>query len=191
MAQFSYYMHIGLCHGRAVSYMINLQILLVPVWHFFVLIKIRKWGKWFIGLTGHRLMYRRPWWNLIIDWTDFLAACYFFFLFKSRAMSCFLGDRYEVEIRGCSIWCTELITDETRKLVASDPDGKDLIVNSILIDHYLWDYRREHANEMGDLPFHRIRCIYYWCFIYMYIFLSSPLERRMVKGVFAPWDQTE
>ncbi|XP_060559837.1 queuosine 5'-phosphate N-glycosylase/hydrolase-like isoform X2 [Ruditapes philippinarum] len=71
------------------------------------------------------------------------------------------GDRYEVEIRGCSIWATELINKETRKLLDADAAGKNLLVNSILIDHYLWDYRLDHAGEMADLPLHKIRCIYY------------------------------
>lgn len=71
------------------------------------------------------------------------------------------GDRYEVEIRGCSIWATELVADKTRELIKEDSSLKDIVMNSILIDHYLWDFRREHADEMRDIPFHRIRCIYY------------------------------
>ncbi|XP_045187701.1 queuosine salvage protein-like [Mercenaria mercenaria] len=71
------------------------------------------------------------------------------------------GERYEVEIRGCSVWATELINQETRKIMDADADGKKLLVNSILIDHYLWDYRRDNADKMTDLPFHKIRCIYY------------------------------
>ncbi|KAK3587552.1 hypothetical protein CHS0354_004839 [Potamilus streckersoni] len=81
------------------------------------------------------------------------------FLKKNNLMK--FGDRYELEIRGCSIWATELIKDETRKLLDSDPATKDALMNSILIDHFLWDYRREHAEEMKDIPFHKIRCIYY------------------------------
>ncbi|KAL4238109.1 hypothetical protein ACF0H5_002821 [Mactra antiquata] len=67
------------------------------------------------------------------------------------------GERLEVEIRGCSIWATELIAEETRKLLSDT----NITVNSILIDHYLWDYRREFADKMTDIPFHKIRCIYY------------------------------
>ncbi|KAL5014040.1 hypothetical protein ScPMuIL_008310 [Solemya velum] len=73
------------------------------------------------------------------------------------------GDRYENEIRGCSIWVTELICEETKKMLAQDESLKSALMNSILIDHYLWDYRRELAEEeeMKKIPFHRIRCIYY------------------------------
>lgn len=38
---------------------------------------------------------------------------------------------------------------------------KDLIINAILIDNYLWQYRRDHADEMEHIPFHKVRCIYY------------------------------
>lgn len=71
------------------------------------------------------------------------------------------GDRQEVEIRGCSIWATELVRDEVQKILDADPEMKDAEVNAILIDHYLWDYRRDYANKMGDIPFHKVRCIYY------------------------------
>ena len=71
------------------------------------------------------------------------------------------GDRYELEVRGCSIWATELISKETRRLLDEHLETKDMLVNSILIDHFLWDYRRDHNDAMKDLPFHRIRCIYY------------------------------
>nr|XP_022300383.1 UPF0553 protein C9orf64-like [Crassostrea virginica]XP_022300384.1 UPF0553 protein C9orf64-like [Crassostrea virginica]XP_022300385.1 UPF0553 protein C9orf64-like [Crassostrea virginica] len=72
------------------------------------------------------------------------------------------GDRYEIEIRGCSIWATELVAEKTRELIEKDSTLKDVVMNSILIDHYLWDFRRDHAEEMRDnIPFHRIRCIYY------------------------------
>ena len=70
------------------------------------------------------------------------------------------GDRYELEIRGCSIWATELISKETRRLLDEHLETKDMLVNSLLIDHFLWDYRRDHNDAMKDLPIHRIRCIY-------------------------------
>ncbi|KAK7503415.1 hypothetical protein BaRGS_00005336 [Batillaria attramentaria] len=71
------------------------------------------------------------------------------------------GDREEVEIRGCSIWATELVRDEARKRLDADPETKGAEINAILIDHYLWDYRRDHADKMAHIPFHKIRCIYY------------------------------
>lgn len=71
------------------------------------------------------------------------------------------GDRYELEIRGCSIWVIELINKETRALLDAHTETKGMICNSIFIDHFLWDFRRNHNDEMQDIPFHRIRCIYY------------------------------
>ncbi|OWF56555.1 UPF0553 protein C9orf64 homolog [Mizuhopecten yessoensis] len=73
------------------------------------------------------------------------------------------GDRYEMEIRGCSIWATELVCEEAKKLLKEDAETQDAHINSIIIDHYLWDYRRDHADDpkMANIPFHKIRCIYY------------------------------
>ncbi|XP_042895509.1 queuosine 5'-phosphate N-glycosylase/hydrolase isoform X2 [Parasteatoda tepidariorum] len=68
------------------------------------------------------------------------------------------GDSEEVEIRGCTIWAVELILQRIKKL---EVEGKDILFNSILIDHYLWEHRRKHAEEMSSTPFHRVRCIYY------------------------------
>ncbi|XP_006008967.2 queuosine salvage protein isoform X1 [Latimeria chalumnae] len=71
------------------------------------------------------------------------------------------GEQLEVEIRGCSIWCVELIRDIMLELLAKK--GQDLTdeVNAVLIDYYLWDYARDHRREMADIPIHRVRCIYY------------------------------
>lgn len=70
-------------------------------------------------------------------------------------------DRLEVEIRGCSIWAVELIKEEALKLLEKDPEMKDAIFNSILVDHFLWDYCKDHADNMKETPFHKVRCIYY------------------------------
>lgn len=71
------------------------------------------------------------------------------------------GDRLEVEIRGCSIWAVELIVEEVRKSLTSKKLDPAVMVNAILVDHYLWDYRRDHAAETDHIPIHKIRCIYY------------------------------
>ncbi|KAK3104203.1 hypothetical protein FSP39_025282 [Pinctada imbricata] len=71
------------------------------------------------------------------------------------------GDRFEMEIRGCSIWATEMICKQTRQMLDDDDETKDTMVNSILIDHFLWDFRRDNNDKMPHIPFHRIRCIYY------------------------------
>ena len=69
------------------------------------------------------------------------------------------GDRWEQEIRGCSIEAVERITSRVRQLLSQR--GVEALVNSILIDQYLWGYRRQHNAEMGNCPYHRVRSIYY------------------------------
>ncbi|GFO11498.1 upf0553 protein c9orf64 [Plakobranchus ocellatus] len=80
------------------------------------------------------------------------------YLFKSE-------EKLEVEIRGVSLWACELIRDSiSAKLAAETDEGdkpEDGAVNAILIDHYLWDTRRDMADEMEHIPFHRCRGIYY------------------------------
>ncbi|KAI0233319.1 Queuosine salvage protein [Lamellibrachia satsuma] len=71
------------------------------------------------------------------------------------------GDRLEVEIRGCSIWATELIVEEVRKSLTSKKLDRAVKANAVLVDHFLWDYRRDHAAETDHIPIHNIRCIYY------------------------------
>ena len=38
------------------------------------------------------------------------------------------------------------------------------IINDILVDFYLWNYRVDNAADIdsNSLPFHKIRCIFYW-----------------------------
>lgn len=68
------------------------------------------------------------------------------------------GNEMEVEIRGCSIHAVELL----KKYVKEHSEFAD-VINSIVIDHFLWDFRRKHATQilkMG-IPFHKTLCIYY------------------------------
>lgn len=72
------------------------------------------------------------------------------------------GSPEEVEIRGTSIF----IVEELKKLVISDLESNHSAVsrtnvNSILLDHFLWDYRRRHAAELEHIPFHKTIGIYY------------------------------
>lgn len=71
------------------------------------------------------------------------------------------GSCEEVEIRGCTIWACEMICEELRKRSESDLLLKATTINPILVDYFLWDYRREHRKETDSTPFHRTRCIYY------------------------------
>lgn len=70
------------------------------------------------------------------------------------------GSEEEVEIRGCSIEAVELVTAAISEMKTAD--DKDLHINAILVDHFLWDYRRQHAEQLDVIPFHQTRCIYYW-----------------------------
>ncbi|XP_053480342.1 queuosine salvage protein [Ictalurus furcatus] len=70
------------------------------------------------------------------------------------------GERREVEIRGCSIWCVEKIKNHLWQLVR-ERDGKSCDINSALIDFYLWPYAKQHHGEMAHVPIHHTRCIYY------------------------------
>lgn len=70
------------------------------------------------------------------------------------------GDEREVEIRGASIHAVELVKESVRQQL-SDAGLPSSSINSILIDHFLWDYRREHAEAMEKYPYHKTRCIYY------------------------------
>uniref|UniRef100_UPI00358F4353 queuosine 5'-phosphate N-glycosylase/hydrolase isoform X2 n=1 Tax=Myxine glutinosa TaxID=7769 RepID=UPI00358F4353 len=70
------------------------------------------------------------------------------------------GDTEEMEIRGCSIWCVELISKHVGTLLANK--GTDsLKQNAVLVDYWLWSYARGHRKELAGIPFHRVRCIYY------------------------------
>ncbi|KAL5283359.1 C9orf64 family protein [Megaselia abdita] len=70
------------------------------------------------------------------------------------------GEPMEVEIRGASIYIVEQVKKQIYELLEKDnlPRSK---VNSILIDHFLWDYRREHAKELEYIPFHKTFSVYY------------------------------
>lgn len=72
------------------------------------------------------------------------------------------GDAMEVEIRGASIYIIEQVKDAAvQALQQKHPDVDRRNVNSILIDQYLWDYRRAHAAELEYIPFHKVLSIYY------------------------------
>ena len=72
------------------------------------------------------------------------------------------GDREEVEIRGCSIHAVELIRDQLQgRRIDLPAKSSSLYVNSAMIDFFLWEYRRRHAQDLARIPYHRVRCIYY------------------------------
>ena len=69
------------------------------------------------------------------------------------------GHVWEQEIRGCSIEAVQRIT--RRVLQELEEKKVEATVNSILIDQYLWGYRREHAEIMKKIPYHKVRSIFY------------------------------
>lgn len=90
-------------------------------------------------------------WFGVLEYEDDLLG----FLEDSVALS--NGDDEEIEIRGCTLHAVELLKDYVNKKIG---DGK---INSVLIDHFLWDFRRKHAKEIEvkGLPFHKTLSIYY------------------------------
>jgi len=69
------------------------------------------------------------------------------------------GDLWEQEIRGCSIEAVERVTRGVRQELQRI--GSKARVNSILVDQFLWGYRRQHADIMKSFPYHKVRGIFY------------------------------
>lgn len=65
------------------------------------------------------------------------------------------GSEEEIEIRGCAVEVVERIVREIKSQL------KDSDFNAIQIDFYLWFFRRQHANKLEKVPFHKVRTIYY------------------------------
>ncbi|KAI4107603.1 MAG: hypothetical protein LQ339_002509 [Xanthoria mediterranea] len=63
---------------------------------------------------------------------------------------------WEVQLRGCSIWCVELIRKE---ILRQHPKAE---VNAILIDFFLYDTMKDReADAVETIPHHRTRSIWY------------------------------
>ena len=78
------------------------------------------------------------------------------------------GHRLEVEIRGNSIWAVEQIYRNVKKKAVQDesfqaksPHELDDILNSVIIDFYLWDFAKEEVEANTDLPCHKTRTVFY------------------------------
>lgn len=68
----------------------------------------------------------------------------------------------ESEIRGASIYVVEKMRDRIlERLTKEHPNVATHEVCAVLLDHFLWDYRREHAKELEHIPFHRVYSIFY------------------------------
>jgi hypothetical protein len=66
------------------------------------------------------------------------------------------GHDWETQLRGCSIWCVELLRQQILEI---NPKAK---VNAILIDFFLYDMAKEKESEgIEVIPHHRTRTIWY------------------------------
>ena len=64
---------------------------------------------------------------------------------------------WEIELRGCSIWCVEQLR---REIIRKHPDAEN--INAILIDFFLYDAIKElEASDDEPIPHHRKRTIFY------------------------------
>lgn len=69
------------------------------------------------------------------------------------------GSKDEVEIRATSVVAVAKINDFVQqKLKENNKTNK---CNCILIDQYLWTYRRNRARYLDCIPFHKTLTIYY------------------------------
>lgn len=73
----------------------------------------------------------------------------------------YTGDLMEMEIRAASIWAVELLAERMRDMISCEQSMEGIKINAILLDHFLWDYRRMHDAETKHIPYHKIRCIFY------------------------------
>lgn len=78
------------------------------------------------------------------------------------------GCEEEVEIRGCTIHAIELINQKVKGIltnvvenISENNDNDALVCNSVLLDHYFWNYRRQHRTEVENIPFHKTLSVYY------------------------------
>jgi len=69
------------------------------------------------------------------------------------------GAPEEVEIRAASIVAVDAVVNGVKKLMAKNNLHK--ICNSIMVDTYLWGYRRENAAILENTPYHKTLNIYY------------------------------
>jgi hypothetical protein len=89
-----------------------------------------------------------------IDYSDELNE----FLKKNQLMK--TGDQFE--IRAASILACNLITENVKNLFKNDINDSKVHVNDILVDYFIWNFRRDYAVQIEEyLPCHKIRCIFY------------------------------
>ncbi|XP_063678675.1 queuosine 5'-phosphate N-glycosylase/hydrolase-like [Bolinopsis microptera] len=70
------------------------------------------------------------------------------------------GDYVESEIRGMSIYAVEKVLEQIEEL-ARDDGRRNIEVNAVVVDYFLWGWARNNRVLVDVLPFHRCRTIYY------------------------------
>ncbi|KAF5400167.1 hypothetical protein PHET_06188 [Paragonimus heterotremus] len=73
------------------------------------------------------------------------------------------GNPMEVEIRAASIHAVQLIVQQVKqRLRELLTQPTEIHCNAILVDNYIWNYRRDHAQAIDEtIPMHRTRCLFY------------------------------
>ncbi|KAI5698471.1 hypothetical protein M8J76_004090 [Diaphorina citri] len=66
---------------------------------------------------------------------------------------------FESELRGNSIEAVERIVATMRQLNGATEQSKS--INAVSVDVFLWNYRREHVEEIDREPYHRVISVYY------------------------------
>ncbi|CAH2989606.1 unnamed protein product [Chilo suppressalis] len=140
--------------GKPVSFYKRAQILVADIWNFY---GGKDWGE-FHDIDGITMFadYRVP--QVLLY---FGALSYDNNLMEQLKNDVLLpsGSEEEVEIRGCSIHCVELLKKKIKERIENRPNLE--VPNSSLIDYYLWCYRRKYADEMEKVPFHKTLGIFY------------------------------
>lgn len=151
---FSSYQDICEYKGSTVSFLKRAQILIGDIWTCF---KGEGLGK-FSNIEEITMFadYRVPQAMVafgVLDYSDYLKQI----LHNGARFN--PGDELECEIRGMSILGCDRIAEGVKWL--AEKDGVEIVVNSIIVDYFLWEYARAHRDLVNKLPFHRCRTIYY------------------------------
>lgn len=62
--------------------------------------------------------------------------------------------RLEVELRGNSIEAVERVVHSFNEMYGTR-------VDAVTLDVFLWNYRREHVEELDREPYHRVISVFY------------------------------
>ncbi|KAK9455207.1 hypothetical protein V1511DRAFT_488070 [Dipodascopsis uninucleata] len=141
--------------GRIVKFYKRAQILVSDVWACF---NQESYGKFYdIDKISMFADYRVP--QILYN----IGCLQYSERLKSHLLSLKLiehGHPWEIELRGCSIWCVEILKS---KILEKHPKSH---INSVLIDFYLWDTAKKNQQQSksghdSSIPCHRTRSVFY------------------------------